>query len=251
MSGKKIIRRYKGTDAKMLIAADVLLDAAIDNEAALVAERPLWTKDYYRSIKAHIGFLAKEYLGANNLADLKKASNNVNRLSAIARADLGLLKLQIITDFRKEPARRDEILNALGYDDAYAAATLKDQEALGTMLFSLANGLTPQIEQDILDKGTGPALLARLKAAAQPFHKANAGQESLKGSTPERTRKGIIAFNDLYEEVIGIAKIAARLFRENKGLSHRFNYSQIIKAMSSYHTGNSSTGEDPAESGEK
>ncbi len=231
----QILRAYTGKDAEMLLAADVILNAAIEHAATIQEQRPLWNAAYYTALKTRVADAATSILGANTIAGLRDATSRLRRIEATALKDLAFLKVQIEEDFRKDHERRDTLLNALGFDARYKAArTSGDQEAIGAVLARVSTGLTPDIAQELTGKGISPALLSELTQAAVDIRAADVYQEGVKGSRPQATRQSIATLNDLYEDVIGVAKIAARIFSDDKATKARFSYARTIKAMNSY-----------------
>ncbi len=211
------------------------------------AERPLWTEQYFAELKERVAAAARNIIGANSITALKTATTAVKQQSATYRKDLSLIALQITEDYRKEPARRDELLSSLGIGlHPYEAVHTGDQEALSTVLFRFGKGLTEEVKKELTGKGIGAVRLNRLQEAAVAFQKANSGQEGAKSTRPVLTGTAITTLNDLYADVMSVAKIAARLFSENKPLKARFVYSKILKGINSYRTGKSAGGDDAA-----
>jgi hypothetical protein len=91
--------------------------------------------------------------------------------------------------------------------------------------------LTESIRQRIIEKGTSPALLDRIVGYADQMIETNVSQESLKATTKELTAEALESFNQIYEEAIGICKIAANYYLQEPLKKDLFTFSRVVDRM--------------------
>ena len=219
------LRNYSYKDVVMLMAAKTILQSMQANLGELSTARSTWTEDYLSELILKIDSAIETYLGLDQAQSLRKATALLNQIMKPALRDLSFLKTQVEVDF-KEGAT--EILKTLGMDK-----NLKNmkQEALIETLYSLTKGMTDQLKSEITAKGTNPALIETLVGYASQLQQANLNQEGLKSTTKEVSREGIDAFNAIYDEVIGISKIAAKYYEADKLKKDQFTFSKVVKRM--------------------
>jgi hypothetical protein len=72
--------------------------------------------------------------------------------------------------------------------------------------------MTDTLKQEITDKGMNPALIDKLIGYADTVKTANVTQESIEESTKDISQEAANAFNAIYDEIIGICKIASNYY---------------------------------------
>lgn len=111
---------------------------------------------------------------------------------------------------------------------------MHDQEALYTFLAQFAKAATPDIQQELIkDGGVSSKKLAAILTAAEPFMNAETAQEGFKGIRPSVTAEAVNAYNDVYEQVMAVARNAARDFSNDKPKAQQFSYSHVLKLQGS------------------
>ncbi len=73
----EVKRNYAGSDAEMLTAIAAIMQAAIENQAALVAKRALWADPFFTNLETAIDTVVQTYLGADSVKDLRKATKTI------------------------------------------------------------------------------------------------------------------------------------------------------------------------------
>ena len=91
--------------------------------------------------------------------------------------------------------------------------------------------MTDSLKSEITGKGANPALIETLVGYASQLQEANLNQEGLKSTTKEVSKEGIDAFNAIYDEVIGISKIAAKYYEADKLKKEQFTFSKVVRRM--------------------
>lgn len=222
-------RIYKGKDSEMLIASSTILGHAINNKTFLVSKRATWADPYFGDLKARIDKAFQDFLGVDNAKDMREATQLVLSLQQTALPKLAEFKIQIVVDF-KNP-RQKEILTQLGFTTHLKQAQRKDQEALIELLFMFKNNMTTALKTEITDKGTSATLIDDIITFADQLKDSNISQEALKGGRKEISAAGVLEFNAIYEQIIGIAKIAAKFTKDDKAKTQEFSYAKTIKAL--------------------
>ena len=227
-------RMYKSKDVDMLIAASSIADTAINHKTFLQANRSIWTDSFFDDLKNDIDSAIQSHLGMDNAKNLRLATIAVKEIQANAMIDLALVKVQIDEDFKNNKVRRAEILNELGFTTFYKSARTRDQEALVNLLYQFKTNLTPTLRAEIIAKGTADALLTKIINHANNLKDADVNQEGSKGIRKVNTVEAITDFNDIYNRVISISKIASKLFKSTPAIQQQFSFYRIAKAMNRY-----------------
>ena len=225
----EIKRDFRGSDAEMLTAIAAITQAAIDNQKTLAAKRASWADPFFTDLQTQIDTVAKTYLGADNVKDLRKSTQIVKTIQSSALTGLEEIKVQIERDFRQDKPTRDELLKELGYADFYKAAHKKDQGALVQLLLRFQQALTPDVQTQLTAKGVDAGTLTTVTGFADVLNKANISQEEFKSSRKASTQAAVIALNDVYNKVMDVAVIAANFFKGDKAIQARFNYGKALK----------------------
>jgi len=234
---KTPIKKYRAKHVDMIIAAATIVEAAINNKTFLQSKRSAWADPFFDKLKMRIDKVAQSVLGADNAKQLREATRAVLKIQQDALRDLGEAKVQITEDFKKAPARRDEMLKQLGFADHYETARKASQEALIQLLFRFRENLTEPLRSEIEAAGTDAAVLARIKAYAATLKKAEVSQETFKGERKILTAGNMEDLNNIYDEVISICKIASRFLKEKPASKAQFNFAKIVRNLGTAPTG--------------
>ena len=76
-----------------------------------------------------------------------------------------------------------------------------------------------------------PALIDSIIGYADALQQANLAQEVLKGSSRELSVEAASAFNGIYTEVIGICKIASKVYYDDPAKKAQFTFSKVVARM--------------------
>lgn len=99
------------------------------------------------------------------------------------------------------------------------------------------------MKTQITEKGTNPALLDSIVAYADQLKDANVSQETLKGTSKTVSEEAVTVFNSIYEEVVGICKIASSFYQYEALKKEQFTFSKVVSNMNAA----SKTSEQPTE----
>jgi hypothetical protein len=236
----KPARKYPTKDIEMLTTASVIIENAIANKTFLQTKRANWTDAFLDNIKTQIQTTTDNHLGKDAAKNMRQASQIVYTIQATAKTNLSELKIQIEEDYKQNPTQKTEILTQLGYTSYYKQVQKNDQEALVNQLFQYKQNLTPALKADIIAKGTAEATLDAITAQAQILKDANITQETLKGSRKEITNEAIIAFNEIYDQIISIAKISQRLYKGDTIKKEQFSFAKVAANLNAQTTSKTS-----------
>lgn len=232
-------RKYKGTAAQMLTACATMVENAIEHKDFLTTKRANWADPYFPDLKLKIEDAFTEHLGMDSGKATREATRVVLELQKAAIEDLGDLKVQIEVDF--EAARRKEILTQLGLREHYKSVTNKNQQALVELLLTFQKNMTNDLKAELMAKGVAEVLITDTISRANALRDANISQETLKLARTKLTEGAVEALNEIYTEVMGIARIAKRFFKGDKSSQLQFTYSHILNNMTSISTSKSQT----------
>lgn len=170
-------------------------------------------------------------MGVDSAADLRKATRDVKKLQETAFENLADIRVSIETGFLSNKPRRAELLNDLGYNKYNDAARKHNQEALINFLQQFAKAATSDVQAELIAEDANADTLAAILAAAEPFTLAELAQEGFKSVRPETTAEAVNAYNNVYEEVIAIARNATRDFKNDPVVQKQFSYSHVLKQL--------------------
>lgn len=216
----------------MLTACLTIVKHAIENKSFLISKRANWADPFLPNLYKRIEDAFSNFLGIDSAQALREATHIVVGIHKKAVNDLGDLKTQISEDFKKDKARRDEILNRLGFASDWKDAQKGNQQAMIELLLTFNKNMSAALQAEITKAGTSPELIAAIKEYGAALQASNVTQEALKNSRTTISAATVKEFNAIYEDTISVAKIAARLFKDNPAAKAGFSYSQTIKAQS-------------------
>lgn len=228
-----ILRRYNKKDVEMLTALAVIIKNAINNKTFLQSKRSNWASPFFEDLQTTIQTTTNTYLGKDAAQQMREATQVVLSIQKQALLDLSELKIQLQEDFKNNPAERAEILNKLGFTTYYKLAQKGDQEGLVNLLFQFKTNLNPVLSALIVAKGTAQTTLDAITGYASALQTANINQETFKGTRIEITDEAITAFNNIYDEVISIAKIASNFYKTDKAKQQLFVYNKVVATLNS------------------
>lgn len=239
-----IKRAYKGSDANMLTVAGTITTNAITYKTELVAKRSTWADPFLPNLQMRVGRAFPDILGVDNSKSLRDATALVHSIMADATTELSFFKVQVEQDFKSNKPLLNEILTNLGFAMHYAGVTNKSQSALVELLFKFKTNMTPELQTQITAAGTAPALITAITGYADQLINSNISQEALKGSRKVLTQSGLKELNEIYTQVISVALIAGKLFKNDPAIRDQFSYNKLLKAItaSSSASGNGGSG---------
>ncbi len=223
-----ITRNYKCKDVNMLVAAQTVTKTLSQNLAELAMARSNWTPTYVDELEARINDAIENYLGLDKKKELRSATVKVTSIQAPALRDLSFLKTQIEVDFSKSAKI---ILKKLGFDKQHRNAHKGDQEALIQLLYSFKKGMNDNLKNDFVSKGINPELIDRIIGYANELKEANVSQETLKETTKVVSEEAISLFNDIYNDIIGICKIASSFYQYDVIKKEQFTFTKVVSNM--------------------
>lgn len=226
------LRNYPFKDVDMFITASAIVETAIDNKAFLITKRDAWADPYFGNLKTKIDTTIKKSLGIDNAKDLRKLTLTMKDLQKKAQIALAEFKVQIDMDFKKEPEKRNEIVNVLGFNDYLRLVQKGNQEALINLLYQFKTNFDTDLETEITKKGINQSSIDIILNYADTIKDTNVSQEKAKGGKKTITESYITEFNAIYDEVIAIAKIANNFCKDNPTLKEQFSFSKVAKALS-------------------
>lgn len=229
-------RNYSYSDIDMCLASQIIAKSFSLNLAELATYRTTWTPEYATDLELRIDANIEEYLGIDPKKELKVASAILSSLTIPAKKDLAVFKTLVDIDFKKKSPKHTEILLLLGITKYLKAVQQGEQGALIELLYTFKNNMTDALKTDVTAKGMNPNLVDRLLGFGSTIKSANINQESLKGTTKEISKEGVMAFNDMYGEIIGICKLSAKHFKKDSDKKELFTFKKVVAHMTSGHT---------------
>jgi len=221
-------RNYNFKDVDMLLASKTIVETLKSNLSDLSVARSTWTEEYANQLATKIDEAIENYLGLDKKKELRDTTANLASIQEPAIRDLSFIKTQIEVDFDGEAK---EIIKTLGFDKNLRAVQNRDQEALIELLYSFKKGLNKKIKDAIIEKGTNPELIDRIIAYADQMKQTNISQETLKETTKALSDEALKEFNDIYDHVIGICKIASSFYQFDTLKKDQFIFTNVVENM--------------------
>jgi hypothetical protein len=224
-------RNYNTKDVDMLITASTIIESAIINKEFLQTKRTTWADPFFDDLKTKIGTAIQDHLGVDSAKELRQSTQTLLSIQKQALKDLAEVKIQISEDFKADKTKQTEILNQLGFTAYHKDAQNGDQEALINLLFHFKTNLTNTLQDDITNAGTAPTLLDTITAYADTLKDADITQEGYKGQRKIITTAAVAEFNEIYDSVISICKIAANFYKDQPDLQDQFSFAKVSKTL--------------------
>jgi hypothetical protein len=219
-------RNYRASDVNMLTAAGAITLSAIAHQIEITARRPLWTLPFFNALKLRIDNAFPTFLGVDNAKDMRKKTDIVNGIMAIAEPNLTSFHTQVKRDFKDDENQLDEILTTLGFKAHYKAAKRKDQEATIELIYKFDHNMDAPLLA--LLANIDPQLITDIRAIATTLRDANITQESAKALRGEITDAAVTEFNAIYSIISDICVICADIFKSNKTVQKEFSFKKIV-----------------------
>ncbi len=220
-------RIYSFKDTDMLMACKTIIRSMSANQSDLSMVRTNWDETYITDLDGRIDSTITDFLGLDKKKELRDATENLKNILEPALKNLSFFKTQIEVDFGK---RAKEILKSLGFTKPLKGL---DQESLIQLLNAFNKGMTNNLKNEIVAKGTNPVLIETILGHSANLQQANLEQEGLKSSTQEVSEEAVSIFNNIYAEVIGICKIASKMYQDDPIKKDQFTFSKVIQRMGS------------------
>lgn len=227
----QIKRPYRGSNADMLTVCSTIMENAEAHKSQLIAKRKKWADPFFTTVRARTDSAFPNILGVDSAKKLREKTAQVNTIMKNANSDLTLFRVQLETDFRDNKPRLNEIMTQLGFQQHYPSAKKNNQSDMVELLYKFKTNMTPELQSEISDAGTDTELITGILAYAEDFSKTNVSQESLKGGRKELTMENLAELNAIYNQVIGIARIARSIFKDSYPIRDQFSYNKILKAV--------------------
>jgi hypothetical protein len=221
-------RSYKYKDVDMLMASKTIAESFKTNITDLSTTRTVWTEEYATGLSTRIDNAIETYLGVDSKKDLRNATAALALIQVPAKRDLSYFKTQIDEDFKKETSLKKEILKTLGFAQYLRSVQKGNQESLIQLLYQFKTNMNESLRLQITEKGMNPTLIDNIIGYADIFIAANVTQETFKGSTKEITQEVIGVFSEIYDEIIGICKIAAAYYQYEPLKKEQFTFTKAI-----------------------
>ena len=234
-------RNYSYKDVDMLMTSKTIAGNFKSNISELALVRNDWTEEYATNLVSRIDQTIETHLGIDAKKGLRDATSGLSAIQVAAKRDLSFFKTQIDDDFKAEPAKRDEILNTLGFSKYLRGVQKGNQESLVQLLYAFKKNMDNSLRNQITAKGLSDTLIGNIVGYANAFMDANTSQESLKLSTKEITQEVVEVFNAIYEEIIGICKKVSNYYQYDAVKKEQFTFSKVIGNLGSARKTSTST----------
>jgi len=221
-------RSYPYQDGDTAIACRLAVENIKNNLDALSQVDTSLTNPYLNNLKDQC-LQAMVMLGMNPEEGMLDATLTLNNMIEPALEDLKIIKQMLKVKFDKEET--GQILNKLGYPKYYKRAVNRDQEELIKMHFAFSQGMSETLKTRITATGINPVIIDRIIARTEVLYEANVRQEEAKVTARAMNNETIDFCNQLYEEVIGLCKIAYSFYSKDPEKRNQFSFTRLVKNL--------------------
>jgi len=215
----------------MLTACASIIKNAIENKAVLQAKRQNWSDPYFDNMLVNIQKAFDENVGIDKSKAIRQATIDNNKYCDTTYQYLSELKAQIIEDYKDDKIRSRTILGELGYDSFHKHGRKPGKAALISWVYQYKKNMSTTMSDELQSKGILAATINVISDNAEKVQLTHQTLNNLKVNKPALTRQNQTRLNEIYREVIGIARIARRIFTKNKELQSLFSYTYILTQM--------------------
>ena len=203
-------RRYKGTPIQMLLALRIILENAIGIAERIKEVRPKWDEAFLKSYLSKVNSILYNEFGINFTISLKDRAEIADRVEAAARILLQQIQIQIEFDFKNDYVTRKSLIETLGFYRIKSLG-LASQSQLLSILQVFSKSMTPEIEQQLVDAGMNPKLIADILQLAAECEMLNVEIDSFARATVQLSYDDVNRLINLYDEVMDIVTITSVL----------------------------------------
>ena len=221
----------KGRVPEVVTCGLVIIGHAEEYLTELVIERPLWTDLYFTTLKGRLtGFLGS-MVGEDRSLLQREQTAVVKKLDQQAKDRLSSFKIQTEEDFRKNKPRLAEIFTTLGFNSFFKGAITKGESNLVSLLERFKTNMLVDLQDEIIAAGGNVANITAIMTLAGAVPAANVIQEGLKGAKKKVTEDKVIDFNDAYDEVMSVCKVATNIFKKDPVKRQLFSYAHTLSIL--------------------
>ncbi len=241
-----IIRKFPGKPIELTMASKTIVGSLAYYRAELVKIRPKWDEKYVRNLDNWIDDIMKNKLGMDLDRNLRQTTNQIRSVEGAVLDKLSILRDQLKVDFKGDEL--NELLKSLGYTKYYDKARNSDTESLILMINAFRDGMTEETKEKIVSAGSSVSQIDEIIDSKEEVIESNTKQEYLKQSSGRLTAETTQILNDLYDEIIGICKIAASYYRHDPVKKREFTFYKVMARMRAQISPSSEESEDQSES---
>jgi uncharacterized protein YdiU (UPF0061 family) len=218
----------------MAMASQVIAASFKEHLTELSTIRTNWTTEYADDLESRIDQAIETHLGIDSKKEQRDATKNLLNIIAPAKRDLSIFKTQVDEDFKSLPGKQKEILTTLGFIKNLRGVQKDNQEALIELLFAFKTNMTEELKTEITANGMNPVLIDNINGYADTVNSANINQETSKSSSKEITKEVVDVFNNMYNEIIGVCKIAADYYKYEPLKKEKFTFRKVVNNLNAH-----------------
>jgi len=222
-------RSYPGSAFTMLTTCATIVHSAVNNQAFLLTKRPGWADPFFPDLASRIENDFKTCLGIDPKQKVRTATDVWNEIKETALLDMGDMYIQLKEGFRDNKVLREELLVSLGFSKYYKKSQGSSQQAIINLFLQFTKNLTEEVRAKLVADGVAADLIDRMVAYGISLNEANLEQEKMKGTSQELTAEAVMELNAVYEEVITVAKMARRFFKDDPVKKEFFSFTRLLK----------------------
>ncbi len=227
----KVVRLYNAKDVEVLVVGETIAENAKTLVAALTLSRPQWADPYFDDLITEIQGVYTTALGIDNAKDMREATYALYALMPPAYDALAMFKVQVEIDYAANKDRQNEILNQLGYKQHYAGLRKGDQESFVEILAKFKVNMTPTLITELNAAGIPTVVINKVTNFSDSLKNANITQEVAKGMRKNISEEAVGQINSIYQKVMAISKIGAKVFKNDKTNKDRLNFTANLKQL--------------------
>ena len=206
-------RNYNYKDLHMLLACKAIVQSFSNNIDELSLVKPEWTSDYAERLSFKIDEAIENNLKIDEDRQVRDAYTTLNTMYIPAIRDISLFKQKVEGDYKDNVKKKKKLMKNLGFTDYLNNAQKKDQEALIKLLQSIEKNFKPKLRREFESKGVNSKLMDKVEQYAEEFRNIQLPKKIFDKLVKNPKDSSIEIFNQIYEEIQGICKVASAYYR--------------------------------------
>ena len=224
-------RNYNTKDVDMLIIAATILENIITNKEFLQSKNSKWAGSFFDDLKAKMDNTVESHLHMGSTENLRQTVQVFRDLQKDALKDLFIMKVQLAQDFKNDKQKQEQILSGLGFETYYDAAQQKEQIALINLLSQFRSNASQELKGEMMNQGIEKSLIDRLLGYDKVLKKAGITEANYIEAEKGITEEAVTEFNEIYESITTISRLAAKFYEETDPMRDYFTYNMVAKML--------------------
>ncbi len=216
-------------DFNMLIACNTIAENFASNINELRKINHAWTDKFVNKLLMQVEEAFAYYLDLEANRKIQDMQNKLNSIQIQALRAICFLKTRIDITYANDEARKNYVLDQLGFKLYLQAVEQKDAEALIELLSKIRKNLSDDITKELIKNHSDQTFIERISLFAAKLKKINRSHNALVATKKLTTKGAVGIFSDLYLDILTISKQIKDFYKNQPEKAKMFDYNYIVK----------------------